>query len=94
MQGNFFLLIPVLLPVIAGVCSMRIIERSTRNIMNMAVLLVTAALSILIAAVPALGGDMTVLRLTSMVGMANVSFTKEELLKINAQLNKIRKPKK
>ncbi len=65
MRGNFFLLIPVLLPVIAGVCSMRIIERSTRNIMNMAVLLVTAALSILIAAVPALGGDMTVLRLTS-----------------------------
>jgi len=39
-------------------------------------------------------GGFTVLRLTSMVGMANVSFTKEELLKINAQLNKIRKPKK
>ena len=38
-------------------------------------------------------GSFTVLRMTSMMGMANVSFTKEELLKINAQLNKIRKPK-
>ena len=64
MQGNFFLLIPVLLPVIAGVASLRITERSTRNIMNMAALLATAALSILAAAVPALSSDMTVLRLT------------------------------
>ena len=31
---------------------------------------------------------------TSMMGMANISFTKEELLKFNDQLNKIRKPKK
>ncbi|MBO7196179.1 MAG: glycoside hydrolase family 2 protein, partial [Clostridia bacterium] len=38
-------------------------------------------------------GGFTVLRLTSMVGMANISFTKEELLKLNKQLNKIRKPK-
>ncbi|MBE6542738.1 MAG: glycoside hydrolase family 2 protein, partial [Ruminococcaceae bacterium] len=36
----------------------------------------------------------TVLRLTSMMGMMNISFTKEELLKFNKQLNKIRKPKK
>ncbi len=36
----------------------------------------------------------TVLRLTSMVGMVGVKFTKEELLKFNDQLNKIRKPKK
>ncbi len=36
----------------------------------------------------------TVLRLTSMMGMMNVSFTKEELLKMNRQLNRIRKPKK
>ena len=36
----------------------------------------------------------TVLRLSSMMGMANVSFTKEELLAINAKLNKIKKPKK
>ena len=35
----------------------------------------------------------TVLRLTSMMGMMNISFTKEELLKLNAQLNRIRKPK-
>ncbi len=35
----------------------------------------------------------TVLRLTSMMGMMNVSFTKEELLKMNKQLNRIRKPK-
>ena len=35
----------------------------------------------------------TVLRLTSMMGMANISFTKEELLKMNKELNKIRKPK-
>ena len=39
-------------------------------------------------------GSFTVLRMTSMVGMANISFTKEELLKMNDQLNKIRKPKK
>jgi hypothetical protein len=39
-------------------------------------------------------GGFTVLRLTSMLGMVNVSFTKEELLKMNSQLNKIRKPKK
>ena len=39
-------------------------------------------------------GSFTVLRMTSMVGMANINFTKEELLKMNAQLNKIRKPKK
>jgi beta-galactosidase len=35
----------------------------------------------------------TVLRLTSLVGMVNVSFTKEELLKMNKKLNRIRKPK-
>ena len=38
-------------------------------------------------------GGFTVLRLTSMMGMMNVSFTKEELLKMNKQLNRIRKPK-
>ena len=38
-------------------------------------------------------GGFTVLRLTSMLGMANISFTKEELLKMNKQLNKIKKPK-
>ena len=38
-------------------------------------------------------GGFTELRLTSLMGMANVNFTKEELLKINDQLNKIRKPK-
>ncbi len=39
-------------------------------------------------------GGFTVLRLTSLIGMLNVTFTKEELLKMNKQLNKIRKPKK
>jgi len=39
-------------------------------------------------------GSFTILRLTGMVGMVNVTFTKEELLKMNAQLNKIKKPKK
>ena len=39
-------------------------------------------------------GGFTVLRLTSMMGMMNISFTKEELLKMNAKLNKIKKPKK
>ena len=38
-------------------------------------------------------GGFTVLRLTSMVGMMNINFTKEELLKMNKQLNRIRKPK-
>ena len=38
-------------------------------------------------------GSFTVLRLSSMMGMANVNFTKEELLKLNKQLNRIRKPK-
>ena len=39
-------------------------------------------------------GSFTVLRLTSMMGMMNISFTKEELLKMNKQLNRIKKPKK
>ena len=38
-------------------------------------------------------GGFTVLRLTSMMGAMNVSFTKEELLKMNKQLNRIKKPK-
>ena len=38
-------------------------------------------------------GSFTVLRLTSMMGMMNVSFTKEELLKLNKKLNRIKKPK-
>ena len=39
-------------------------------------------------------GGFTVLRMTSMLGMANVEFNKEELLEMNAQLNKIKKPNK
>ena len=39
-------------------------------------------------------GGFTVLRLTSMMGMMNISFTKEELLKFNKQLNRIKKPVK
>ena len=39
-------------------------------------------------------GGFTVLRLSSMVGMMNISFTKEELLAANKDLNKIKKPKK
>ncbi len=39
-------------------------------------------------------GGFTVLRLSSMLGMANISFTKEELLAINKKLNRIKKPKK
>ena len=38
-------------------------------------------------------GGFTVLRLTSMMGMMNVNFTKEELLKLNKKLNRIKKPK-
>ena len=38
-------------------------------------------------------GGFTVIRLTSMMGMMNVNFTKEELLKLNKKLNKIKKPK-
>ena len=36
-------------------------------------------------------GGFTVLRLSSMMGMMNISFTKEELLKLNKQLNRIKK---
>ena len=39
-------------------------------------------------------GGFTVLRLTSMIGMVNVSFTKEELLQMNKKLNRIKKPNK
>ena len=39
-------------------------------------------------------GGFTVLRLTSMMGMVGVSFTKEELLNLNKQLNLIKKPRK
>ncbi len=38
-------------------------------------------------------GGFTLLRLTGMMGMMNVSFTKEELLDMNAKLNKIKAPK-
>ena len=38
-------------------------------------------------------GSFTILRLTSMISMANISFTKEELLDMNKKLNKIKKPK-
>ena len=39
-------------------------------------------------------GGFTVLRLTGMLGMMNINMTKEELLDLNAQLNKIKAPKK
>ena len=39
-------------------------------------------------------GGFTVLRLTSLIGMMDISFTKEDLLKMNKKLNKIKKPKK
>ena len=39
-------------------------------------------------------GNFTVLRFTGMLGMRNVYFTKEELLKINAKLNRMKKPNK
>ena len=39
-------------------------------------------------------GGFTVLRLTSMLGMMNINLTKEQLLDLNEQLNKIKKPKK
>ena len=39
-------------------------------------------------------GGFSVLRLTGMMGMMNVSFTKEELLKMNKKLNRIKKPVK
>ncbi len=39
-------------------------------------------------------GGFTVLRMANMAGMMNISFTKEELLKFNKQLNRIKKPKK
>ena len=38
-------------------------------------------------------GGFTILRFCGMLGMRNVTFSKEELLKMNAKLNKIRKPK-
>ena len=38
-------------------------------------------------------GGFTVLRLTGLISMIGVNLTKEELLKLNKQLNKIRKPK-
>ena len=39
-------------------------------------------------------GGFTLLRMTSMIGMMNVTFTKEELLKLNKNLNKIKVKKK
>ena len=39
-------------------------------------------------------GGFTVLRMTGMVGMVGISYDKEELLKMNEQLNKIKAPKK
>ena len=39
-------------------------------------------------------GGFTVLRLIGMIGMMKINFTKEELLKMNKEFNRIRKPKK
>ena len=39
-------------------------------------------------------GSFTLLRLTGMMGMMDIHFTKEELLDMNAKLNKIKAPKK
>ncbi len=39
-------------------------------------------------------GSFTVLRLTGMISMVGINFTKEELLALNAKLNKIKVPKK
>ncbi len=39
-------------------------------------------------------GRFTVLRLSSTMSMTNISFTKEELLKMNRQLHRIRNPNK
>ncbi len=39
-------------------------------------------------------GSFTVLRLTGMMSMANINLTKEDLLDLNAKLNKIKKPNK
>ena len=39
-------------------------------------------------------GGFTFIRLAGMLGTMNINFTKEELLEINAKLNKIKKPKK
>ena len=39
-------------------------------------------------------GGFTVLRLSGMIGMMGVNLTKEDLLDLNAKLNKIKKPKK
>jgi len=36
-------------------------------------------------------GSFTVIRLTSLMGAANISFTKEQLLGLNAMLNQIKK---
>ncbi len=44
-------------------------------------------------AMMAMLGGMTVLRLTSLIAMANVTFTKEELFAMNKKLNRIKKPK-
>ena len=39
-------------------------------------------------------GSFTVLRLSGMIGMMGINLTKEQLLDLNAKLNKIKKPKK
>ena len=39
-------------------------------------------------------GSFTVLRMTGMIGMVGISFTKEDLLAMNAKLNKIKAPRK
>ncbi|MBQ7895624.1 MAG: DUF4982 domain-containing protein, partial [Oscillospiraceae bacterium] len=39
-------------------------------------------------------GGFTILRLTGMIGMVGVNLTKEDLLALNAKLNKVKKPKK
>ena len=39
-------------------------------------------------------GSFTILRMSGMAGMAGINFTEKDLLTLNAQLNKIKVPKK
>lgn len=64
LQGNLFLLIPIFLPVIAGIVSLKITERKSRNVMNMSVLIVTAALTIVAAVAPTFSKELTLFRMT------------------------------
>ena len=69
------------------------IENITKRIAEEAEVSAREIIAAAEAEVRAMLSGFTVLRMTSMIGMVGLTFNKEELLKMNKKLNRIKKPK-